>query len=354
MSGTWNFSISEAWKVMEQDGNGTENSLLLMLSNTKTHDKMTHYYRVVFCQLAVIFFYPVWTWFFSTSPFSHSYFLEEKISQNETIWRTACTAMAVPMLMEYCLDAVLTKLNPILHESHTLEDPIGHGLILSSLLFTSYIPVLPLSHENLFIRDMYILVAQSVTICGVFGKLHSFSSDIWTEQSSLVTLSIFNLAQFLFLISINLTHYQSSFAIDFVFWGKMCLFTSFSYFLMDSNKFIRLFDQNHYEGSHHFFVTKRFVCSLLDFGLCFYFGSICYLQFHERELSLEIRHNSYIQTLIVQMMAVIILTVLPGRVIRRAITAIEFGVKIQVCFDCLFTFHLCVIINFFFCREKSN
>lgn len=117
---------------------------------------------------------------------------------DEYLWRIVATSIAVPLIIEYLLDFVVSFLYPTVSQDnkhHVLEDRLGHGIIVASLLSVSYLPMWIFGQWVCNYRDAFVSFGHSMIVCGVLGKLETFSSDIWHQSDAIIVLTLFFGAQ---------------------------------------------------------------------------------------------------------------------------------------------------------------
>lgn len=72
------------------------------------------------------------------------------------------------------LDWIVTAVYSNLNEVSALEDRVGHGIIISSLLPVSYVPLWLFGNSICNYRDAFVSLGHAMVVCGVLGKYFFF------------------------------------------------------------------------------------------------------------------------------------------------------------------------------------
>lgn len=249
-------------------------------------------------------------------------------SHYEETLRIAVTSITVPLGAEYLLDSIVAYCYPALNESHALEDRVGHGIILFSLVPSSHFPLWILGGANFcLLKDSLVGLSHAMIVCGVLGKLQKFAKDIWSFHECVMVMSMFVCAQLCFICG-NMQHATTEYhelALIIACGLKTCSLVAFISSTGNISKL--LYDSS--EITHSLFATRKYFCSILCFGLIVFvaMGTLCcnYVLYKH-----QINTDMSGDRILMLICAVLCLTVLPARIIRRGITAVENSSALEV------------------------
>lgn len=196
-------------------------------------------------------------------------------------------------------------------------------------------------------------LSHSLIVCGVLGKLETFSSDVWHQGNAIMVLSLFFCAQ-LSLLS-GLSEENGSFTYNSTLLQVACAFKLLSTLIfLTSSRNIKIIFHEVREGDSNFFTTRKYLCSTLFSGLVmFMFSSsyFCYQAYVHLPATGEIIACRIMATIA----GVVLTAIVPGRIMRRGLQAMQQTVVMEVCRCILFVkccpyyFHsICLILG----REK--
>lgn len=236
------------------------------------------------------------------------------MSENEQFWRTVCTALITPMSLEYMLDEVAWAFYPTLR-SHSKEDPVGHGFVVMSLIPSSFLSVWLLGTLNLPLRFVLMSIGHIVAIYGVLRKLETFSLDElgWTEPVAIFALFIASEA-FLSFGVLSRSDSRNQFSTV----TALVLKTIIVVILFTSSKVLKAVTFSKTPGST-FFTDRRYITMVLLSGLSmFILWDI--MQTYSMLFSADLQVG---QRVLSHIAFVIVVAVLPGRITRRGLAAVE-------------------------------
>lgn len=251
----------------------------------------------------------------------------------EYVWRIAATSIAVPLIIEFILDFAVSFLYPVIPQAtdgkhHALEDRLGHGILVASLLPVSFVVIWLFGPAVCNFRDAFVSIGHSMVVCGVLGKLETFSSDIWHQSDAIVVLTLFFGAQVSLLSGIRVVDGVVTYTSTALQVACALKLLSTLIFLTSSRN-IQLVFQEIDEKQANFFVTRKYLCSTLFLGLAlFMFAStyFCYQAYVNLPQPVEILSTRIMVTIA----GVIVTAILPGRIMRRGLQAVQQTAAIQV------------------------
>lgn len=289
---------------------------------------LSSFYHLVIAELLILLIAII----YSTEN-SHSFRQTCDLTSNssyEESMRVAATATIVPLVAEYSLDVFVSFCYPNLNEGNLLlEDRIGHGIIVLSLIPCSHLPLWIFGQATFCdLKDSLIGFSHAMIVCGVLGKLQKFASDIWSFKECVLVMSLFVIAQLSFVCG----HLKSSTSTEY---NELSLLitcglktTCLVAFISSCRNIWRLLSEKS-DSLHSLFTTRKYLCSILSIGLIIFLGMctlFCNYVVYKHQLNLEIAANR----IFIQICAVLLLTVLPARFIRRGVIALENSAAIQV------------------------
>jgi hypothetical protein len=268
--------------------------------------------------------------YFLSEKQDYSNFLCSTIHSDEFIWRIVCTSIACPLLIEYGLDLLVTFVYPTINETHVLEDRLGHGILIASLIPLSYVPYWIFGNSFCLIRDGLVSISHTMVVCGVLGKLETFSKDIWHESDAIAVLTIFVIAQLCLVLGMQVEHGLVTYQRWSLIITCILKFISVAIFFRSSQNIPLVFQEITKEESN-FFITRKYLCSILFIGLSF-FLMICSLLTCQACYRLDMEPIMDMETIriVVQLVTIIVTAVLPGRIIRRGLQAVEKTIAMKV------------------------
>lgn len=263
-------------------------------------------------------------------------------SHSEELWTVVCTSFMVPFVAEYLLDVGITTFMPEVQYPHAAEDKLGHGLILFSLIPCSHISIWVFEETFPQVRVGLIGFSHTLFVCGVLGKLLSFGPRIWNKFDMEIILLTFSIAQVIILFK-NWLHI---FAFVSVILKLLCTMK----FLQSSQNLFNQEDIDNLKPSGQintlFFTSNLYLCWILTIGMVLFLSFSTYITW--RYLHFELSSNRFVELdLIIHLIGVLILTVLPGRVLRRGLAAVEYLQQLQVMSAHVF-FSFSTVFLFFF------
>lgn len=246
----------------------------------------------------------------------------------EVLWRTVCTSIFVPIAIEYILDIIVSYIYPTVHEAaHALEDKVGHGLIILSLVPTSHIPFWLMGNNACHNRDGFVSFAHAMIVCGVLGKLETFSSDVWHPSDAILIMTLFLSAQMSLLLGITFEDGMIGYTRLSLQLGAFLKFLSAVAFLTSSRNIQLVFHEIKKQQSI-FFTTRKYLCLMLFIGLSlFLIRTTVFL--YTTLLAWPKVGEATSTRIITHVIAVIVTAVLPGRIMRRGLQAAEQTIAIQ-------------------------
>lgn len=257
---------------------------------------------------------------------------EETTSLTNEEWlRIATTAAVVPLAVEYILDTLVIFSYPYLEDSpHNLEDPLGHGMVLLSLLPSSHFPLWIFGDGISYtVKDCLIGFSHAMVVCGVLGKLQNFAGDIWDFKECVAVMTLFIFSQ-LGLIFGHKPDTMTEYYEPAVMLVCILRASAFLMFLYSCRNIFQL----SYEKTtsiHALINSKIYFCSILSFGLslflCFSMGLFVYTYIY---LHSNITVNISAYRISILLFTVFFAAILPARIIRRGVTAMEHSMRIEV------------------------
>lgn len=263
----------------------------------------------------------------------HSHFGCFSPESDEYLWRIVATSIAVPLLIELLLELIISHLypNPAIADPkiHALEDRLGHGIIVASLLPVSYVPFWIFDASVCNFRDAFVSIGHSMIVCGVLGKLETFSSDIWHQSDAIMVLTLFFGAQVSLLSGFQIIDGVATYSAYALQIGCALKLLSTLIFLTSSRNIQLVFREMRDGTESNFFTTRKYLCTTLFLGLTlFMFVStyFCYQAYVHLPDALEI----IAIRILVTIMGVVVTAIFPGRIMRRGLQAMQQTVAIQV------------------------
>lgn len=246
----------------------------------------------------------------------------------EVLWRTVCTSIFIPMAIEHILDIIVSYLYPTVHEAaHVLEDKLGHALIILSLVPASYIPFWIMGNSACHNRDGFVSFAHAMIVCGVLGKLETFSNDVWHPSDAILVMTLFLLAQMSLLMGITFEDGMPGYTRLSLQLGVFFKFFSAIAFLTSSRNIQLVFREIKKEQAI-FFTTRKYLCSMLFIGLSLFLIRSTIFLYTTLMAWPDVREAAPTR-IATQVIAVIVTALLPGRIMRRGLQAAEQTIAIQ-------------------------
>lgn len=259
----------------------------------------------------------------------------------EELWRVSCTAVLVPLLLESTLDLVVNFFFSHLREDNTkvvkrLEDPFGHILIICSLIPSSYIPLWIMGNHACISRDTFVSFGHTVAMYGIVGKLQSFSSDLWASTSALWFVLLFASSQIAMIMGLQreddvIGYDEKTLQIGTTL--KLIAFVTFltTSFRIPLNILFHSKEDVTQNSTSHFFVTRSYLCGILWISVVIFFIQTIHFGLHNMDAYNEMQHDYDIWSFRVKahIFLVVLTAVLPGRIIRRGLAAMEKNIAIE-------------------------
>lgn len=241
---------------------------------------------------------------------------DDGLSSAEDRWRTACTAVFVPLAIEYLLDRLAWAVNPhpTLHQAAEDDDPLGHWLIISSLVPSSYFTVWLLGAGSTAARDLLIGIGHVIAVYGVLRKLEPFyEGEGGLLSEPVLVLSAYALSETL------LTYRSGSLHTPLITISLLCKVCILCVLCSSSRSSKAIYHRRSDALSATFFTDRRYLSTILLLGmLVFITLEIVYAFDLLRSAHLPIE-----QRILSHMALVLITAVCPGRITRRGLAAVE-------------------------------
>ena len=260
---------------------------------------------------------------------------------DEEMWRIASTAILLPLLLEAVLDWIVTYYSASsLHQnaevsqevSSLRDEDFGHFFVLLSLIPSTYIPLMVFGSHTCIVRDAFVSVGHTVLLYGIIGKLQSINHHIWNNKYSVIIMTFFALAQICMILGISrddsgrIGYHATLMKVGIV----MKSISSVVFLGISRNVPVLCLSTFSTQSTWiSYFITKDYLCITM-------WGSLVYFMLHSGWFGYQVlfssTHNDvdiWSFRIHVQLIVVVLATVLPGRIIRRALTALERNVAIE-------------------------
>ena len=215
---------------------------------------------------------------------------------------------------------VQEQTQPLHHQ--TLEHPLGHGIIINSLLPLVLVNFI----SNKIFATMLLSVGASVACCGVLGKLQSFQSKKWTRSKALLILCLFLASETAFilspvlrdqreaeLLSIKLSLTCKIMALLTLLW-QLRFTEAFS---NSSSSSLSWFSCLSFSSIAELFTSCAFLCFLLSFGIILYLALQSFVLYYQNYVVVFNDTQIFTFRIASHILLVMMTAVLPGRIIRR-------------------------------------
>lgn len=253
-------------------------------------------------------------------------------ASDEVFWRSIAAAIFVPLTIEYLLDLVLEFTNILVADQVKIaEDKFDHGLIVASLIPASYISIWALGRHECHNRGTLVSFSNAMLVCGVVGKLQAFSGDVWDAQEARIVVVLYVLGEAVTILGGNFDHGELSYTYASLVAILITKLLAAAVFITSSRNFKLVFRElKRQPHVHDLFTTRSYLCSMLFCGLVWFL--IQSFRFYVRAFMVwPIRIRNLTSDRIFELITAVILTaVMPGRIIRRSMKAVEQTRIVQV------------------------
>jgi len=295
-----------------------------------------NFYAIAAVEGFILTAWAIWVASKSTSFFRHEGHRHSSgacfsTDSNEYLWRIVATSIAVPLLIETLLDFMVNATYPTLSTPNgkvILEDRLGHAIIVGSLLPVSYLPFWIFGESVCYSRDAFVSVSHGLMLCGVLGKLETFSSDIWHHSDAVMVLSLFVGAQLCLLNGIEVIDGSATYSLTALKLAFALKFLSTLVFLTSSRNIKLVFEELNPSDGCFFIITRRYFCTTLFVGLALFLMAntyYCYQAYIRMPISIDIIATRICITIF----GVIATAIVPGRIMRRGLQAVQQTAAIE-------------------------
>eukprot|EP01038_Epipyxis_sp_PR26KG_P011756 gene11756-15730_t len=234
--------------------------------------------------------------------------------------------ISIPLIIEYYLDSFMRWLDADSAAHKVEEHRFGHGLIILTSFFTSFILLFNSQYFSVESYHRIISIGLSIAVCGVMGKLQVFMKQYWKLENSLVIVVLFAVSQTL--ISASESPLMS--IIPSILFSLLCLVKySEGCLLLMKQKFCT------WENLKDVLQSNDYAAFMLSFGLV----GLLLSQVIFRVIvlcNLHIVSSFQVTTvgidIVTSTIFMIMVAVLPGRVIRRSLLLLKREMALKKCF----------------------
>jgi hypothetical protein len=124
--------------------------------------------------------------------------VDENLSDSTVNWFVACFVIAIPLLFEFLMDALLSLVYPV-YKTTITEHKTGQFTLLLSL-FVPFILVVVSKYStvNISAAKCMITFCHGLAVCAIYGQLQVFNPTVWKLWKVLSVFTLYVLSQVLF------------------------------------------------------------------------------------------------------------------------------------------------------------